>query len=292
LASIADYAFNDTLISGVDFGECNALTEIGIGAFMGTYLESLDLLSCDKLVSIDDYAFKDSLISIVKLPQNLQVKQAKSVFSSNPLELVYCAAPYDDVLALTGVVHGFHGVVIGCFGYNSDYFLYPSMSISPSMTAVIIILVIGFIIPHALILLRTYNHFSLTFLVASTLASFDMGSDVVHFLFSYFATKPLYWASFCFALLLPLLYFIAAVVVQYSLVPHILYKWYFGRIISRRCKWNILWLWLSTERGAPLVNHKRMKFTFNNHDSIPKVAYSLTHFYSLTHSYSLTHTHR
>ena len=195
----------------------------------------------------------------------------KDVFRDNPLQEVYCAAPYDDVLRLTGVVHTFHGLVIGCFGYTSDYFLYPGFSVTPRLTPVIIIMVVLFVVSHSAICLLSYNHYSMTFLLVSVLASLDLGSDIIHFLFGIYSTRQLYAVSFVFVLLLPVLYFVLTVLVQHSIVPHVLYKSYFGRIMSRRYKWTILWIWLSAERGAPLVNRKRHKFVFNNHDSIPKV---------------------
>jgi hypothetical protein len=64
---------------------------------------------------------------------------------------------------------------------------------------------------------------------------------------------------------------VLVVIARKRLLPHFLFEWYIGRIISLNFKWNWLWIWLSTEKGAPLVNHRRQAFTFQRHDSLPKV---------------------
>ena len=269
LSSIADYAFYDTAVSGVDFGACVSLTEIGASAFENTYMETLDILACDQLISISEYAFAGTELKRIKLPQDLNFNE--HVFEDTPLEEIYCEEPYTNVNYLQGIGWGHNVLVVGCLGYTSDYFLYPYFSVTPWMTAVIILLVVTFIVLHALTLALSLQGASVTFVLVSLLASLDLGSDVFHLLFSLYSTKQLYFASFVFVFCVPIVYFILAVIVQHNLVPHVLYEWYIGRIISHRCKWNMFWVWLSNERGAPLVNHKRQSFTFNNHDSIPKV---------------------
>ncbi len=269
LSSVADYAFYDTAVSAVDFGACISLTEIGASAFENTYMETLDILACAQLISISEYAFAGTDLKRIKLPQDLNFNE--HVFEDTPLEEIYCEEPYTNVNYLRGIGWGHNVLVIGCLGYTSDYFLYPHFSVTPWMTTIIIAFVVTFVVLHTLTLVQSLRDASVTFVLVSLLASLDLGSDVFHLLFSLYSTKELYFASFVFVFCMPIVYFVLAVIVQHNLVPHVLYEWYIGRIISHRCKWNMFWLWLSNERGAPLVNHKRQSYTFNNHDSIPKV---------------------
>lgn len=275
LSTIGGYAFNNTEITGVEFGNCELLTQIGVSAFENTYIETLDMLSCDQLAFIDDYAFAATQIMRLKLPKNLK-EVGHRVFHNAPLDEVYCEIPLG-IPAIKGIVQDYHVLVIGCFGYTTDYFLYPTMSISPWMTTCITVIVVTYTVFHAIILVRrSCHHFSLTYLAISLLASLDLGSDVIHLLFGIYATKALYWTSFLFVLCIPVVYFILAVVFQHQLLPHFMVKWYFGRVLYRRCKWNVLWVWLSHENGVPLINNKRQKFTFDRHDSIPKLMIFIT----------------
>ncbi len=165
---------------------------------------------------------------------------------------------------------------IGCLViYSSD----PNFISSNSLNLLLIVVIsmaVVFVLLHMIVLIRTCKEYSFMYLVISSFASLDFGSDIFYLLFSNYRTNELAWASFAFSVCLPIVYFTYVVLIQHNLIPHFLYDWYIGRVISRRFKWNIFWIWLSSERGAPLVNNKRLSCTFNNHDSLVKVAVFIT----------------
>ena len=135
-------------------------------------------------------------------------------------------------------------VVAGCYGFNADYIWYPNYRPSTASLPFVIALSSAFIGLHMMILFRCWHHSrSFTFGVISLVATADMGSDLFDLFFSLYASKALFWVSFTFVLVVPVVYFVFAVVVYHRLLPHAVYEWYFGRVISRKYKWNIIWIW-------------------------------------------------
>ncbi len=212
------------------------------------------------------------------LPPSLQTIE-NGAFSSNPLELLYCEERVDTMDRV--IDEHYEGAVIGCYGYSVDYFLFGTVYIKQFQFYVMYSIIGLYLIVGGTMVLGNKSSYSFSFHVASAIASIDIMSNMMYFLFSYYLSKALFWTSFAFAIGVPLVVFIPAVVIQYRLVPHFIYEYYFGRIISRRFKVNILWVWLSHERGAPLINNKRQAFTFSNHDSIPKVIVYVTSWFIL-----------
>ncbi len=289
ISSIQDSAFYDQQLTGVDFGgktyslsllavisphspcfllECDTLTSIGKSAFEQNEIAgTLDLLACQHLHTIDAYAFQENNIHRVLIPQSVQAVK-KGAFLSNPIELLYCEERVDTLIHV--IREGFDGKVIGCYGYSVDYFLFTYVYIKQYEFHVMWALIALYLLASCVTIMGSRSY-SLAFQVVSVLASVDILSNIMYFLFSYFLTRELFWVSFVFAICIPFLAFIAAVLLRYRLAPHLLYEYYIGRIISRRFKVNALWIWLSHERGSPLINNKRQAFTFTHHDSIPKV---------------------
>ncbi len=135
-------------------------------------------------------------------------------------------------------------VVAGCYGFNADYIWYPNFRPSTASLPFVIALGSAFIGLHMIILFRCWHHpRSFTFSVVSLVATMDMGSGLFDLFFSLYASKALFWSTFTLVLLIPVVYFVFAVVVYHRLIPHAVYEWYFGRVISRKYKWNIIWIW-------------------------------------------------
>ena len=155
--------------------------------------------------------------------------------------------------------------VAGCYGFNADYFWYPTFRPSTMTLPFIIALASAFIGLHMIITFRCWHHpRSYIFSAMSLLATLDMGSDLFDLFFGLYASKALFWATFTLILIVPVMYFTFAVVVYHRLVPHAAYEWYFGRIISRKYKWNIIWIWYAltsvhthrlTHSCSPQVKH-------------------------------------
>ncbi len=135
--------------------------------------------------------------------------------------------------------------VSNCYGYTADYFFYPSLRPNPEVP-LIVLLGTAFLGLHMIILFRP-NHLlrSYTFSGISLVASADLISSLFDAFFSVFASAELFWASFVFIVLIPSIYFTVAVILYHRLIPHLIYEWFFGRIISLKYKTNILWIWYS-----------------------------------------------
>ncbi len=240
--------------------------EIGYSAFAGQSIGTLDLSRCSKLERIDENAFYQSPIKVVKLPASIVVVGGGAI--GDYVEEAYCAAPVsDDVIG--HVVYKNGVLIVGCYGYSLDSLLYPEMLIVMHQSAFIITAVVLFIGTHAI--LGVSARVSMTYVAVSLLSAMDYGSDWFYFLFSTYMSMSLFWAAFVFTFCVPIVNFTVMVIVRHRLLPHFVFEWYLGRIISHRCKWHWLWIWLSTNKGAPLVNNRRQSFTFQHHDSLPKV---------------------
>jgi hypothetical protein len=53
--------------------------------------------------------------------------------------------------------------------------------------------------------------------------------------------------------------------------PYPLIEYYPGKIASDKYNINVFWFWLTHGEWSPLINRQQQSFTFNHHDSIPKV---------------------
>ena len=108
-----------------------------------------------------------------------------------------------------------------------------------------------------------------TFLCVSFLSACVMFSDLYYLLFAYYHSYRLLLASAVFVLL-PSVQFIV-VLYDSRVFPHPLIDYYPGKIASDRGYTYKLWFWLSHDRGSPLINRQQLTFTFDHHDSLPKV---------------------
>ena len=148
-------------------------------------------------------------------------------FRDNPIEEIWCEAPLD-VNAVDSVARycGEGCLVMGCYGYNADYFFYPS--VKPSTMAKPFLVTVGtvFICLYTAIYTTSPQPTSLTLLGISLLAIFDLFSDLIDVFLCLFASTGLFWVSFMLVLILPIVYFAYAVVVCQRIVPHLVYDFY------------------------------------------------------------------
>ncbi len=106
-------------------------------------------------------------------------------------------------------------------------------------------------------------------LCVSLLAACILFADLYYLLFAKYYSYQLLLASAIFVLL-PNLQFII-VLHDIHAFPYPLIEYYPGKIASDKCNINMFWFWLSYSQGAPLINRQQQSFTFEHHDSIPKV---------------------
>ena len=128
--------------------------------------------------------------------------------------------------------------VAGCYGFNADYFWYPTFR--PSTMTLPFIITLGSIylgLNLVILHLSSDQQISLTFSAMSLLATLDMGSSLFDLFFGLYASKALFWATFTLILIVPVMYFAFAVIVCQRLLPHSVldfYVWYNNRVSTTR----------------------------------------------------------
>jgi hypothetical protein len=60
-------------------------------------------------------------------------------------------------------------------------------------------------------------------------------------------------------------------IIDKEIFPFFITEYYIGKVLSKYYRVNILWFWLSHAKGLPLINKKKLKISFDHHDSLPKV---------------------
>lgn len=88
---------------------------------------------------------------------------------------------------------------------------------------------------------------------------------------SCFDNYSLLFACMLFTWLSPPVYFMVLTIIDKEIFPFFTTEYYFGRALSKYFRVNILWFWLSHAKGLPLINKKRQRYSFEHHDSLPKV---------------------
>ncbi len=63
----------------------------------------------------------------------------------------------------------------------------------------------------------------------------------------------------------------ALTIIDKEIFPFFITEYYIGKVLSKYYRVNILWFWLSHAKGLPLINNKKLKISFDHHDSLPKV---------------------
>ncbi len=191
LSAIAPYAFANASVTGIDFGGCYSLVEIGKSAFRDQSIQLLDVSSCSKLKTIDENAFRYTPVKVVKLPASIEAIGGGAF--GDYVKEVYCETPVsDDVIG--HLVFKAEVLTVACYGYSVDYYTYPYLLVTPYQTTFIITAVIVFMLSHLLLDLTTQR--SLSYIAISMLTSIDYGSDWFYFLFNSYMTTNLFWASF------------------------------------------------------------------------------------------------
>ena len=88
---------------------------------------------------------------------------------------------------------------------------------------------------------------------------------------NFFDNHSLLFSCMVFTWILPPVYFMFLIIIEQEIFPFFITEYYFGRVLSKHHRINILWFWLSHAKGLPLINKKKQKFSFEHHDSLPKV---------------------
>ena len=116
---------------------------------------------------------------------------------------------------------------------------------------------------------RCMHSLALTYLCVPLFSACVMFSDLYYLLFAYYYSYRLLLVSAIFVLL-PNVQFIV-VLYDSRVFPHPLIDYYPGKIASDRGYTYKFWFWLSHDQGSPLINRQQLTFTFEHHDSLPKV---------------------
>ena len=116
---------------------------------------------------------------------------------------------------------------------------------------------------------RCMHSLALTYLCVPLFSACVMFSDLYYLLFAYYYSYRLLLVSAIFVLL-PNVQFIV-VLYDSRVFPHPLIDYCPGKIASDRGYTYKFWFWLSHDQGSPLINRQQLTFTFEHHDSLPKV---------------------
>jgi hypothetical protein len=112
---------------------------------------------------------------------------------------------------------------------------------------------------------------SVFFAMFTVLSNLNMFFDNGNVLASWFNDSTHLWMAILFSWLLPATYFFALTIIKNELFPWFITDYFFGRIIAKKYRITAFWFWLSHAKGLPLINNQKQRFSFENHDSLPKV---------------------
>ena len=275
LISIGDRAFyGNSMLTSVDFTGCSSLTTIGASAFVVNSITSVDFTGCSSLRTIGDHAFYGNSITSLNFCSCSSLKYIDDyAFDENRILRVYLPIYVYDQIRFgerTGIDHT---NIYNCHStISSTISKIWSSSWSQHTALVVVVPVVFFLGICCWINFKQGLYqcsLALTFLCISLLSACVMFSDLYYLLFAYYYSYQLLLASAIFVLL-PNVQFIV-VLYDSHVFPHPLIDYYPGKIASDRGYTYKFWLWLSHDQGSPLINRQKQPFTFDHHDSLPKV---------------------
>lgn len=112
---------------------------------------------------------------------------------------------------------------------------------------------------------------SVFFAMFTVLSNLNMFFDNGNLLTSWFNDSTHLWMAILFSWLLPATYFFTLTIIKNELFPWFITDYFFGRIIAKKYRITAFWFWLSHAKGLPLIDNQKQRFSFENHDSLPKV---------------------